>query len=39
MEFVVIARYRAGAGEEGRVEEALRKMAAPTRAEPARPPE
>src|ERR1700729_2762048 len=34
MEFVVIARYRARTGEEGRVEEALRKMVAPTRAEP-----
>ncbi len=34
MEFVVIARYRARAGEEGLVEEALRKMAEPTRAEP-----
>ena len=34
MEFVVIAQYRARAGEEGRVEEALRKMVAPTRAEP-----
>jgi quinol monooxygenase YgiN len=34
MEFVVIAQYRARAGEAGRVEEALRKMVAPTRAEP-----
>jgi quinol monooxygenase YgiN len=34
MEFVVIAQYRARTGEEGRVEEALRKMVAPTRAEP-----
>ena len=34
MEFVVIARYRARTGEEGRVEEALRKMVALTRAEP-----
>jgi len=34
MEFVVIAQYRAQAGEAGRVEEALRKMVAPTRAEP-----
>jgi quinol monooxygenase YgiN len=34
MECVVIARYRARTGEEGRVEEALRKMTAPTRAEP-----
>lgn len=34
MEFVVIAQYRARAGEEGRVEQALRKMVAPTRAEP-----
>ena len=34
MEFVVIAQYRARAGEEGRVEEALRKMMEPTRAEP-----
>ena len=34
MEFVVIAQYRARAGEEGRVEEALRKMVEPTRAEP-----
>ena len=34
MEFVVIAKYLARAGEEGRVEEALRKMVAPTRAEP-----
>lgn len=34
MEFVVIAKYLALAGEEGRVEEALRKMVAPTRAEP-----
>ena len=34
MEFVVIAQYRARAGEEGRVDEALRKMVEPTRAEP-----
>jgi quinol monooxygenase YgiN len=34
MEFVVIAQYRVRTGEEGRVEEALRKMVAPTRAEP-----
>ena len=34
MEFAVIAQYRARTGEEGRVEEALRKMVAPTRAEP-----
>src|ERR1700758_590801 len=34
MECVVIARYRARTGEEGRVEEALRKMVEPTRAEP-----
>ncbi len=34
MEFVVIARYRARSGEEHRVEEALRKMVEPTRAEP-----
>ncbi|HMD93142.1 MAG TPA: putative quinol monooxygenase, partial [Trebonia sp.] len=34
MEFVVIAQYRARAGEEDRVEEALRKMVEPTRAEP-----
>ncbi len=34
MEFVVIAQYRARAGEEGRVEEALRRMVEPTRAEP-----
>ncbi len=34
MEFVVIAQYRARAGEAGRVEEALRKMVSPTRAEP-----
>ena len=34
MEFVVIAQYRARAGEADRVEEALRKMVAPTRAEP-----
>ena len=33
MEFVVIARYRARAGEAGRVAQALRKMVAPTRAE------
>ena len=34
MEFVVIAQYRAHAGEADRVEEALRQMVAPTRAEP-----
>ncbi len=34
MEFVVIARYRVHAGEEGRVEAALREMLTPTRAEP-----
>jgi quinol monooxygenase YgiN len=34
MEFVVIAQYRARAGEAGRVEQALRNMVAPTRAEP-----
>lgn len=34
LELVIIAQYRARAGEEGRVEEALRKMVAPTRAEP-----
>jgi quinol monooxygenase YgiN len=34
MEFVVIAQYRARAGEEGRVEEALRKMVEPARGEP-----
>jgi quinol monooxygenase YgiN len=34
MEFVVIAQYRARAGEADRIEEALRKMVAPTRAEP-----
>jgi quinol monooxygenase YgiN len=34
MEFVVIARYQARAGEAARVEEALRNMVAPTRAEP-----
>jgi quinol monooxygenase YgiN len=34
MEFVVIAQYRARAGEAERVEEALRNMVAPTRAEP-----
>jgi quinol monooxygenase YgiN len=34
MEFVVIAQYRARAGEAARVEEGLRKMVAPTRAEP-----
>ena len=33
MEFVVIAQYRAQAGEADRVEEALRRMVAPTRAE------
>jgi quinol monooxygenase YgiN len=34
MEFVVIAQYRAREGEADRVEEALRKMVSPTRAEP-----
>jgi quinol monooxygenase YgiN len=34
MEFVVIARYKARAGEEDRVEAALRNMRAPSRAEP-----
>ncbi|HEX9030702.1 MAG TPA: putative quinol monooxygenase [Streptosporangiaceae bacterium] len=34
MEFVVIAQYRARAGEEGRVEAALRKMRDASRAEP-----
>jgi quinol monooxygenase YgiN len=34
VEFVVIAQYRARAGEADRVEEALRKMVSPTRAEP-----
>ena len=34
MEFVVIARFRARAGEEGRVEAALRRMREPSRAEP-----
>jgi quinol monooxygenase YgiN len=34
MEFVVIARYKARPGEEGRVEAALDQMRAPTRAEP-----
>jgi quinol monooxygenase YgiN len=34
MEFVVIARYKARAGEEGRVEAALTSMAEPSRAEP-----
>jgi quinol monooxygenase YgiN len=34
MEFVVIAQYRVRAGEEDTVEEALREMVAPTRAEP-----
>jgi hypothetical protein len=34
MEFVVIARYRARTGEERRVEDALRNMVAPARAEP-----
>jgi quinol monooxygenase YgiN len=34
MEFVVIARYLARAGEEDRVEAALREMVEPTRAEP-----
>jgi quinol monooxygenase YgiN len=34
MEFVVIARYKARTGEEGRVEAALRNMAGPTQAEP-----
>jgi quinol monooxygenase YgiN len=34
MEFVVIAQYRARAGEEARVETALGEMVEPTRAEP-----
>ena len=34
MEFVVIARYKARAGEEDRVEAALRNMREPSRAEP-----
>jgi quinol monooxygenase YgiN len=34
MEFVVIAQYRARAGEADRVAQALRNMVAPTRAEP-----
>jgi quinol monooxygenase YgiN len=34
MEFVVIAHYRARAGEEARVETALGEMVEPTRAEP-----
>jgi quinol monooxygenase YgiN len=34
MEFVVIARYRASAGEEDRVEAALREMRTPSRSEP-----
>ena len=34
MEFVVIAQYRARAGEADRVAAALREMVAPTRAEP-----
>jgi quinol monooxygenase YgiN len=34
MEFVVIATYRARAGEEARVETALGEMVEPTRAEP-----
>ena len=34
MEFVVIAHYQARAGEEERVEAALRNMREPTRAEP-----
>lgn len=34
MEFVVIAQYRVRAGEEDKVEAALREMVAPTRAEP-----
>ena len=34
MEFVVIAQYRVRAGEEEKVEAALRQMVAPTRAEP-----
>ena len=34
MEFVVIARYKARAGEEARVEAALGQMRAPTLAEP-----
>lgn len=34
MEFVIIARYKARAGEEDRVEAALRNMREPSRAEP-----
>lgn len=34
MELVVIAQYRARAGEEAQVEAALRQMVAPSRAEP-----
>ena len=34
MEFVVIAQYRARAGEADRVGQALRNMVSPTRAEP-----
>jgi quinol monooxygenase YgiN len=34
MEFVVVVRYKARAGESGRVEAALRNMLAPSRAEP-----
>jgi quinol monooxygenase YgiN len=34
VEFVVIAQYRARVGEADRVEEALRNMVSPTRAEP-----
>jgi quinol monooxygenase YgiN len=34
MEFVVIARYQARAGAEGRVEAALKEMRKPSRAEP-----
>src|SRR5579859_6352596 len=34
MEFVIIAQYRAQGGADGTVEAALRRMVAPTRAEP-----
>lgn len=34
MEFVIIAQYQVRAGEEEKVEAALRQMVAPTRAEP-----
>jgi quinol monooxygenase YgiN len=34
MAFVVIAQYRVRAGDEARVEQALKEMVAPTRAEP-----